>query len=153
MERTPPDRLLAAIEACAIEWLLVVPSTGLDAVYEAYHRRARCLFATREEEAVAIAAGLALGGSRPLVLMQQSGVGNCLNAVLTLVDPYRIDFPILVGFRPLDDDNPVQRSSAEGTRHAILGRSFATIEWQAEDYVARFRSALEGRTRWIAFAL
>jgi sulfopyruvate decarboxylase TPP-binding subunit len=34
---------------------------------------------TTEEEGVAIAAGAWLGGSRSVLLMQSSGVGNCIN--------------------------------------------------------------------------
>src|SRR6202142_2209212 len=34
---------------------------------------------TTEEEGVALAAGAALGGQRAALLMQSSGVGNCIN--------------------------------------------------------------------------
>src|SRR4029453_18653348 len=37
--------------------------------------------ATREEEAFGIAAGLYLGGAKPTVMLQSSGLGNSLNAI------------------------------------------------------------------------
>jgi hypothetical protein len=121
--------ILDALAIAGIDWLLVVPASGLNDVYRHYSERGRCLFATREEEAVAAAAGLALGGRRPLVLMQQSGVGNALNAVLSLADAYGVAFPILVCDRGEHDPNPVQRLSSSGTAAALGPLGCARVEW------------------------
>ena len=48
---------------------------------------------TTEEEGVAIAAGAWLGGRRSVLLMQSSGVGNCIN-MLSL--PITARFPLLM---------------------------------------------------------
>lgn len=48
---------------------------------------------TTEEEGVAIAAGSWLGGVRSVLLMQSSGVGNCIN-MLSL--PVQARFPLLM---------------------------------------------------------
>src|SRR5215510_667182 len=53
----------------------------------------RTTLATREEEAFGVAAGLYLGGARPAVMLQSSGLGNSLNALTSLLVPYRI--PVL----------------------------------------------------------
>jgi sulfopyruvate decarboxylase subunit alpha len=50
----------------------------------------RTTVATREEEAFGIAAGLYLGGARPTVMLQSSGLGNSLNAITSLLLPYKI---------------------------------------------------------------
>src|SRR5438132_2251199 len=55
--------------------------------------------ATREEEAFGIAAGLYLGGVRPVVMLQSSGLGNSLNALTSLLVPYRIPVLIVVSLR------------------------------------------------------
>ena len=47
---------------------------------------------TRENEAVAFACGVQLGGGNPLVFMQNSGLGNCLDTLTTLYYPYGFDF-------------------------------------------------------------
>ena len=52
-----------------------------------------CNVLTTEEEGVAIAAGAALGGQRSVLLMQSSGVGNCIN-MLSL--PIMSRFPLLM---------------------------------------------------------
>ena len=55
--------------------------------------------ATREEEAFGIAAGLYLGGARPTVMLQSSGLGNSLNALTSLLLPYQIPVLIVISMR------------------------------------------------------
>src|SRR6187455_2713947 len=55
--------------------------------------------ATREEEAFGIAAGLYLGGARPTVMLQSSGLGNSLNALTSLLVPYKIPMLIVISMR------------------------------------------------------
>jgi sulfopyruvate decarboxylase subunit alpha len=57
------------------------------------------ILATREEEAFGIAAGLYLGGKRPTVMLQSSGLGNSLNAITSLVIPYQIPMLVLISMR------------------------------------------------------
>jgi sulfopyruvate decarboxylase alpha subunit len=53
---------------------------------------------TTEEEGVGFAAGLWLGGARSALLMQSSGVGNCLN-IFTLIENCRMPLVVLVTMR------------------------------------------------------
>jgi sulfopyruvate decarboxylase subunit alpha len=59
----------------------------------------RTTLATREEEAFGIAAGLYLGGVRPTVLLQSSGLGNSLNALTSLIIPYKLPMLIIISMR------------------------------------------------------
>lgn len=64
---------------------------------------------TREEECVGYACGQRVGGGRPVVLMQSSGLGNALNALGTLAIPYRLGLPLIVSMRgTLGEKNPSQ---------------------------------------------
>ena len=62
--------------------MIYVPDNPLSHVLrvlgESYSDIATTL-ATREEEAFGIAAGLYVGGVRPTVMLQSSGLGNCVN--------------------------------------------------------------------------
>ncbi|HEV2150653.1 MAG TPA: thiamine pyrophosphate-binding protein [Longimicrobiaceae bacterium] len=147
------EALAEALDAAGIGWLLTVPVSGMARLFDRYGERGRCLYATREEEAVAVAAGLALAGERPLVLMQQSGVGNSLNAVFTLADAYGIYFPILVCDRTTEDPNPVQRASARGTGAALQAIGCTRLDLRAESGVERFVEALDRRSRWLVVEL
>jgi sulfopyruvate decarboxylase TPP-binding subunit len=55
--------------------------------------------ATREEEAVGIVAGAALGGKRGAVLMQSSGFGNAINALASLAVPYQVPLLLIISER------------------------------------------------------
>lgn len=65
--------------------------------------------ATREEEAFGIAAGLYLGGQRPTVMLQSSGLGNSINALTSLLVPYQIPALIVISMRGDETEwNPAQ---------------------------------------------
>jgi sulfopyruvate decarboxylase subunit alpha len=75
------------------------PLSHILAALGADHPEVRALLATREEEAVGIAAGLYLGGRRPALLMQSSGLGNTLNAIGSLLLAYQIPAVLVVSMR------------------------------------------------------
>lgn len=55
--------------------------------------------AVREDVAVGLAAGAWLGGRRPLVMMQNSGLGTSLNALVSLTLMYRLPLLLIVTWR------------------------------------------------------
>ena len=57
------------------------------------------LIATREDEAIGIAVGAWLAGKEPLVFMQNSGIGNCVDILTSLLIPYGIEIDLLVNHR------------------------------------------------------
>ena len=56
-------------------------------------RRGRYLGETREDAALGVAAGAYLGGRRPVVIMQNSGLGVSLNALGSLHILYEMPVP------------------------------------------------------------
>ncbi len=54
----------------------------------------RMIKLTREEEGIGLVAGAWLGGERGVLLMQSSGVGNCINAIASITMACR--FPLLM---------------------------------------------------------
>jgi sulfopyruvate decarboxylase beta subunit len=54
---------------------------------------------TREEEGVGICAGAALSGRRPAIFVQSSGIGNMLNALLSLTNFYKLPLAVFVSRR------------------------------------------------------
>ena len=59
----------------------------------------RYVSSVREDEAVGMAAGAFLGGKQPVVLMQNSGMGNCLNALTSLNLIYAMPCLLLISWR------------------------------------------------------
>jgi sulfopyruvate decarboxylase TPP-binding subunit len=58
----------------------------------------------REDNALAIACGLLTAGRRPLVLMQNSGLGQSINALASLVLPYGFPVAMVVSLRGVYPD-------------------------------------------------
>jgi sulfopyruvate decarboxylase alpha subunit len=102
--------------------IVYVPDNPLSHILAAlrrHHPGVRTLLAMREEEAVGIAAGLYLGGARPAVLMQSSGVGNTLNALGSLLIPYQVPVMLVVSMR----GDPGEWNSAQ----VPMGRAVAPV--------------------------
>jgi sulfopyruvate decarboxylase alpha subunit len=74
---------------------------------------------TTEEEGVALCAGADLGGARAVLLMQSSGVGNCIN-MLSLIKGGRFPFLTLVSMRgDFGEGNPWQFAMGQGTQPVL----------------------------------
>lgn len=62
---------------------------------------------TREEEGVGIAAGAYLGGRTPAILMQNSGIGNSINAIKSLLEIYKIPVIFIMSHRGAEGEKIV----------------------------------------------
>ena len=72
-----------------------------------------------EQEGVALAAGADLGGGRAVLLMQSSGVGNCIN-MLSLTSGGRFPFLTLVSMRgDFGEGNPWQYAMGQATQKVL----------------------------------
>ena len=93
----------AGLHAAGSRHVVYVPDNPLSHVLRVLAGSAyagvRTTVATREEEAFGIAAGLYLGGAKPTVMLQSSGLGNSLNALTSLLLPYRIPALIVISMR------------------------------------------------------
>jgi sulfopyruvate decarboxylase subunit alpha len=92
----------AGLHAAGSRHVVYVPDNPLSHVLSVLRDRyadVRTTVATREEEAFGIAAGLYLGGARPTVMLQSSGLGNSLNALASLLMPYKIPALIVISMR------------------------------------------------------
>src|SRR5581483_190248 len=120
--------IATAIRGADVGAVAYVPDARLRGIVEALagaEPEVRTL--TREEECIAYACGHLLAGSRAMVLMQCSGLGNCLNAVGSLCIPYGIGVPIILSMRgTLGERNPSQVPMGRATP-ALL----AALEIQA----------------------
>ena len=90
-----PDRLFEVLKASGIRQVGYVPDAGHARLIERCRADPQIhdVVLTTEEEGVALAAGAWLGGARAALLMQSSGVGNCIN-MLSLMRSCR--FPMLM---------------------------------------------------------
>jgi sulfopyruvate decarboxylase subunit alpha len=105
----------AVAERAGFDHILTVPCTILNEWFQPSHRIAT-VYLSREEEGVGLAVGLLAAGRRPLLLIQNSGLGNCINALCSLCIAYRVPLVVAVSLRgdPVDD-NPAQLPMGEST--------------------------------------
>ena len=72
--------------------------------------------ASVEAEAIGMAAGAVLGGRNALVMLQNSGLGNCVNPISSLLAPFNIPLVMLVSHRGLD------AVDKKAPQHDMMGR-------------------------------
>ena len=104
------DQVFDAFERAGIEIFCYLPDAGLDSfIHQANAGNAqRAVILSTEEEGVGICCGAWLGGKRAVLMIQSSGVGNCINT-FSLVSNCRFPFFLLVSMRgEFGEGNPWQ---------------------------------------------
>ena len=100
-----PEAFLAAIEEAGIRFVTGVPDSLLKdvcACIAARYPSDRHVIAANEGGAIGLAIGHYLASGRPaLVYLQNSGLGNAVNPIVSLADPqvYGIPMVLLIGWR------------------------------------------------------
>jgi sulfopyruvate decarboxylase subunit alpha len=144
----------AGLYAAGSRHVVYVPDNPLSHVLRVLHDAypdVRTTIATREEEAFGIAAGLYVGGARPTVLLQSSGLGNSLNAIGSLLVPYQIPALVIISMRgDAGEWNAAQVPMGEAVRPicAALGipaETAETAETTAATVEREGRSAFDTR--------
>ena len=116
-----PDEIYDRLKSHGITQVALVPDAG--------HARLirRCLAdnamhvvtCSTEEEGVAMLCGAWLGGAKGVLLMQSSGVGNCIN-MLSLPVFHRTPLPMLVTMRgDFGEFNPAQVPMGNATQTVL----------------------------------
>ena len=115
------DEIFAALKAADIRQVGYVPDAGHARLIELCRADpdVRTVSLTTEEEGIALAAGAWLGGQRCALLMQSSGVGNCIN-MLSLPKACRFPLTMLVTMRgEWAEFNPWQVAMGSKTQAAL----------------------------------
>jgi phosphonopyruvate decarboxylase len=115
--------LLAALSARNYTAFCGVPCSYFADVYRAIEVMpdARIIANSNEGSAYATAAGFAVAGERCAVFLQNSGLGNLVNPLTSLVMPYGIPLLAFVSLRGWPT------ASAEEPQHSVMGRSTAAL--------------------------
>jgi sulfopyruvate decarboxylase alpha subunit len=116
-----PDDIFAALTALDVRQVAYVPDSGHARLIRRAHDdpAIRAVKLTTEEEGVALLAGAWLGGQRGVLLMQSSGVGNCIN-MLSLTRICRFPLLALVTMRgEFAEFNPWQVPMGAATESAL----------------------------------
>jgi len=116
-----PFQIYKTLKEFGVSQICYVPDAGHSQLIELSHGddAIQTTVLTTEEEGVALSAGAWLGGDRAALLMQSSGVGNCVN-MLSLAASCRLPFLTLVTMRgEWAEFNPWQIPMGKATPQAL----------------------------------
>lgn len=124
-----PRQLHQTFQALDVRQVAYVPDAGHAALIRACEADPgiHAVSLTTEEEGVAMLTGAWLGGQRGVLLLQSSGVGNCIN-MLSLPNETRIPLVMLVTMRgEWGEFNPWQIAMGRSTQ-AVLEASGVHVD-------------------------
>lgn len=95
----PEEELIAILKDSGVDFTASLPCEKIKYLLEMLGGEFLHIPLTREEEGVGICAGASLAGRKPAIFVQSSGIGNMLNALLSLTGFYRLPLAIFVSQR------------------------------------------------------
>jgi sulfopyruvate decarboxylase alpha subunit len=116
-----PEEIYGLLREAGIDQFAFVPDAGHDYLIKRSiaDPDVHAIALTTEEEGVGLLAGAHLGGSRGVLLMQSSGVGNCIN-LLSLIRTGRFPFLTLISMRgDFGEGNPWQIPMGQSTQPVL----------------------------------
>ncbi len=130
----------------AVRQVAMVPDAGHSRLIRLFEDdpETRVVTLTTEEEGIALLAGAWLGGERGVLLVQSSGVGNCIN-MLSLPQICRMPLLMLVTMRgDWGEFNPWQVPMGDGTQPSL--EAMKVIVRRADD-AERVAETVSGAAR------
>jgi sulfopyruvate decarboxylase subunit alpha len=99
-------KLYETIKKSGIDLILTLPCIMLKGLLQLIEEKSEIqhISITREEEGIGIAAGAYLGGRTPAILMQNSGLGNSVNAIESLLQLFKIPVIIIMSYRGVEGE-------------------------------------------------
>jgi sulfopyruvate decarboxylase alpha subunit len=133
-----PDELFQTLKAAGVRQVGYVPDAGHKRLIELClaDKAVRAVGLSTEEEGIGLLGGAWLGGERGVLLMQSSGVGNCINALGT-VRECRFPLLMLVTMRgQIGEFNPWQVPMGQATPAVFEAMGVVVKEANAPEAIA-----------------
>ncbi len=95
------EAVYQALKEAGINFIVSIPCVNLGKLLEIVECDPEITHVpvTREEEGFGIAAGAYMGGMKPAILMQNSGLGNSVNVLASLYQLYKIPILMIMSHR------------------------------------------------------
>jgi sulfopyruvate decarboxylase beta subunit len=97
--QTPEQKVVDILKNNRIDIAATLPCDRIKALLPLIAKNIKTIQLTREENGIGICAGAYLGGGRPVMVIQSTGIGNMINALLSLNLTYSIPLPIIASWR------------------------------------------------------
>jgi sulfopyruvate decarboxylase alpha subunit len=146
-----PQEIFQVLTENRVRQVAYIPDIGHASLIKMCHKsnNMKTVVLTTEEEGVALLAGAWLGGDRGVLLMQSSGVGNCIN-MLSLTRVCRMPLLILVTMRgEWGEFNPWQVPMGQNSNPVLTAAGVLTFVVNDKDHIkaavtAAAKMAFEG---------
>ena len=129
------EAVIAELKAAGADMVVSLPCDRNKRLTDLLHEEMRVVDVTREEDGVGICAGAYLVGGRPVMSIQSSGLGNMLNAMMSLTDCYKLPLPIIASWRGVDGE-PIEAQVPFNSRIPALLEAYGILMYDvasAED--------------------
>lgn len=93
------ERIIRILKDCGIDVVASLPCDKARDLCFLLPDRFPHVSLTREEDGVGVCAGAYLAGKRPAMVIQSSGLGNMLNALMSLTRTYELPLPVIASWR------------------------------------------------------
>lgn len=127
---SPENSLINILKKNSYDFVCTLPCEKIRVLLERIKKDFFHIPLTREEEGVGISAGIALAGKRAAIFVQSSGIGNMINAMLSLTGFYELPLAIFISQRGIYKEKiAAQRPMGQRLPKILLGSdiSFSTI--------------------------
>ena len=140
----PEEELIASLRRNGVDLTASLPCEKIKTLLEMVGRDFTHLPLTREEEGVGICAGAALAGRKPALFVQSSGIGNMINALLSLTQFYELPLAIFVSRRGVYQEK-IEAQFPMGRRlpGMLAGAGIAFSEINSREEIALVERGLE----------
>jgi len=151
---TPTDQLYERLRASGLDFFVSVPCKLLDGLLGRLRGDDDILYTpvSREEDGVGILAGAYMAGRKPALVMQNSGFGNSVNAVCSLLNYFEIPVIFVISHRGSTGE-PVeaQKGMGDAVTGVMAASGVSTLSIDHPDQLPRIDSAIaaafsEGRS-------
>ena len=101
------EAIFDGLKDVGIDFIVSVPCVNLSKLLDMIDEDEEIIHipVTREEEGIGICAGAYLGGKKPAILMQNSGLGNSINALKSLTELYEFPLLMIMSHRGTEGEN------------------------------------------------
>ena len=113
------DVFVQALQDIGVEFFSGVPDSILGGIIATLMERRLYVPANREDEAMAMAAGVYMSGKVPAVLMQNSGLGTSLNTIISLNVIYQQPCIMIVSWRGYQ--------GKDAPEHLVMGQTMPQL--------------------------
>lgn len=125
-------RMVHGLRAAGCDVLVAHPDSWLAPLLMSADKEGmRVLMVAREEEGLAVAAGVALGGARVCLAIQNAGFLSLGNGIATLVAPYATPLVMIISNRGMIGDGSVYQAP-KGRRTIKVLEAF-DLPWHTPD--------------------